>query len=388
MKYLLILFIFAHAINFPCSPSGAQDVVGAKTILQPPQHVGPGLPLHAVTNRAFQGISSLAVSPAGRLWATWYAGKTAGEDHNNYVVLSTSGDQGESWQEVLVVDPDEEGPLRVYDPQVWMAPDGQLHWFWAQTIGHDGTIAGVWRLKINNPDSGTPEYSVAQRLTDGVMMCKPLVLSTSEWVLPASTWRKTDRSARFVVSTDQGKTWTVRGGCNVPVDDRSFDEHMFIERRDGSIWLLVRTKYGIGESVSTDRGVSWSDLKPSSIPHPNARFFIRRLQSGDLLMVKHGSLNERTGREKLMAFVSKDDGQSWDGGLMLDERSGVSYPDGQQSADGMIWITHDFSRTGKRHILMVVFGEDDARAGKNVSGEFRRRVLISEGSMQSEGTKD
>ena len=31
---------------------------------------------------------------------------------------------------------------------------------------------------------------------------------------------------------------------------RQFDEHMFIERRDGSLWLLARTKYGIGESVS------------------------------------------------------------------------------------------------------------------------------------------
>ena len=40
----------------------------------------------------------------------WYAGATPGEDHNNYVVLCTSGDNGKSWNEVLVVDPDAEGP--------------------------------------------------------------------------------------------------------------------------------------------------------------------------------------------------------------------------------------------------------------------------------------
>ena len=72
----------------------------------PPEHAGPPLPRHAVTNRAFTGISSLAVAPNGRLWVTWYAGHTPGEDRNNYVVLATSGDGGATWKELLTVDPD------------------------------------------------------------------------------------------------------------------------------------------------------------------------------------------------------------------------------------------------------------------------------------------
>jgi hypothetical protein len=65
---------------------------------KPPDYVGPPQPEQAVTNRAFQGIPSLAVTPGGRLWATWYAGVTPAEDQNNYVVLSTSGDGGVTWQ--------------------------------------------------------------------------------------------------------------------------------------------------------------------------------------------------------------------------------------------------------------------------------------------------
>lgn len=42
-----------------------------------------------------------AAAPAGRLWAAWYAGVTPSEDHNNYEVLSTSGDGGATWKEVL-----------------------------------------------------------------------------------------------------------------------------------------------------------------------------------------------------------------------------------------------------------------------------------------------
>ena len=65
---------------------------------------------------------------------------------------------------------------------------------------------------------------------------------------------------------------------------------------------------------------------------------------------------------------------------MLDARNGVSYPDGQQTADGTIYITHDFDRTGKRHILFSTFREEDALAGKPVSGAVRLRQLVSEGS--------
>jgi predicted neuraminidase len=348
--------------------------------LAPPQYVGPPQPQHAVTNRAFQGIPSMAVAPGGRLWANWYAGKTPGEDHNNYVVLSTSGDNGATWREVLVVDPDGDGPLRTFDPELWMGPDGKLRMFWAQTQGHNSTIGGVWYIETAEPEAEQAAWGPPVRVTDGVMMCKPLVLTSGEWVLPASTWRQTDNSAKMVVSTDQGKTWTIRGACQVPVAVRAFDEHMFIERKDGSLWLLARTNYGIGESVSTDRGRTWPELTPSDIAHPSARFFITRLNSGNLLLVKHGAIDQRIGRSHLTAFISADDGKTWGGGLLLDERSGVSYPDGQQTADGLIRIIYDYSRTGDRHILIAAFREEDAAAGEAVTDAVRLRQLVSEAS--------
>lgn len=344
--------------------------------LKPPTVSDANNPLHALDNRGFQGIPSLAIAPNGRLWATWYAGKTPAEDQNNYVVLSTSGDDGQTWQEVLIIDPDEGGPVRAYDPELWMAPDGKLRLVWAQAIGHEGTVAGVWFLAISNPNEQQPKYESPIRITDGIMMCKPLVLSSGEWALPASTWRATDNSARVVVSADNGKTWAIRGACNVPVNDRAFDEHMLIERSDGKLWLLARTKYGIGESLSSDGGKTWPELTPSKIAHPSARFFIRRLQSGNLLLVKHGPIDKRIGRSHLTAYLSKDDGATWRGGLMLDERKAVSYPDGQQAADGTIHIIYDFDRTGDRHILMAKFREEDVIAKKIVSADAKLQQLV------------
>ena len=95
---------------------------------------------------------------------------------------------------------------------------------------------------------------------------------------------------------------------------------------------------------------------------PNARFFIRRLESGNLLLVRHNppKMNQRS---HLAAFLSEDDGVTWKGGLMLDVRKYVSYPDGVQAPDGTIYITYDFERTKARQILMAVFTEEDVLAG-------------------------
>jgi hypothetical protein len=349
--------------------------------LEPPRHLGPPLPEQAATNRAFTGIPSMAVTPQGRLWATWYAGVTPGEDANNYVVLSTSADNGGSWREVLVVDPDADGPVRAFDPELWVSPDGRLFFFWAQMDrGRRDTQLGVWCVETATPEAERPAWSQPRRIGDGVMMCKPTVLSSGEWALPISRWREHDKSAQIVVSADAGRTWSVRGACQVPKDVRQFDEHMIVERKDHALLMLVRTTYGIGQSVSTDRGASWPDLVPSALPHTPARFFVRRLASGNLLLVKHGPLDRLTGRSHLMAFISTDDGATWSGGLMLDERPGVSYPDGQETPDGVIRIIYDFNRVKDREILLATFREEDAAAGKDVSGAVRLRQVVSKGS--------
>ena len=125
------------------------------------------------------------------------------------------------------------------------------------------------------------------------MMNKPTVLSTGAGLLPAAVWEHDprlpeladERFSNVICSADGGETWTRRGGADVP--RRVFDEHMVVERKDGSLWMLVRTDYGAGESISADRGFTWTPGRDSGIAGPNSRFFIRRLRSGRLLLVYH-----------------------------------------------------------------------------------------------------
>jgi len=114
--------------------------------------------------------------------------------------------------------------------------------------------------------------------------------------------------------------------------------------------------------------VIWDDGKTNScLVHTFDILGLHRKEScaqssGNLLLVKHGPLDERTRRERLTAYASDDDGKTWHGGLMLDEREKVTYPDGVQAPDGTIYIIYDYNRTPDGGVLMATFGEKDIRA--------------------------
>ena len=77
-----------------------------------------------------------------------------------------------------------------------------------------------------------------------------------------------------------------------------------------------------------------------------------------------------------------DDGKTWSGGLMIDEREDVTYPDGVQADDGRIYIIYDHQRTPLGEVLMATFTEEDVRAGKPVSGKIRLRGKVARLPLQ------
>jgi hypothetical protein len=233
------------------------------------------------------------------------------------------------------------------------------------------------------------------------MLNKPTVLKNGEWIFPTALWKdklcggnipdefKSLSGANLTVSKDNGETFQHRGGADIP--ERWFDEHMFIEKQDGRIWNLIRSSYGIGQSYSNDGGKTWSLGEDTGWGGPNSRFFIRRLQSGRLLLVNHAP-NPKNGeyaRNNLTAYLSDDDGESWHGALMLDERDNVSYPDGVQDKKGDIWIIYDHERYLHGDILFARFREEDIVAGKCVSSTASLKNLInSTGGIKNEANRN
>ena len=343
--------------------------------LQPPRVMfRPGREYSDET-RKFQGIPTLERTPLDRFWAAWYGGGIT-EDRYNYIMLATCANKEWDWSGVTtVIEPDGDGPVRASDPCLWHDPNERLWLFWSQgNENHTDERAGVWSMHTDQPENEAPAWSDPLRLCDGVMMNKPTVLSSGEWLLPVSRWYQ-EGSAGVYTSTNEGSAWRLLGKANVPDEaERSADEHSIVELSDGRLLMFVRTKYGIGESISMDRGTTWEPVKPSAIQHPTSRFFLRTLRSGNLLLVKHGPMAVRTHRSQLTAYLSNDDGQTWQGGLVLDERLGVSYPDGVQSPSGIIYLIYDFMRKGEKEILMAIFTEEDV-LGDGSNAELR--ILIN-----------
>jgi len=331
-------------------------------------------------------------TPEGRLWACWVGG---GDSPEAFFVLATSDDNGESWSKPrLVIDTHSDDlPMdrSTLVGNLWTDPLGRLWLIFDQSMGMFDGRAGVWVTICENPDAETPKWSEPRRIWHGVTLNKPTVLSNGEWMLPISLdqrngfgpfkdcFRELDpyRGANVFVSKDNGATWERRGCVRFPNPD--WHEHMIVEREDGSLWMLARTAKGIMQTESKDLGATWAEPTiPEGIAHPNARFHVRRMSSGRLLLIKHGDqIDSHQGRVQLSAWLSEDDGKSWKGGLILDERRGISYPDGFQAPDGTIYISYDRNRAKDGEILFARFTEDDVLAGKLVSEGSKLKMLIS-----------
>lgn len=347
---------------------------------------------HRPETRRHLGIPSIAVSPVnGRMWSVYYCGKTPGEDLNCYVVLTTSADGGRTWKEVLVADPDEGGPLRTFDSEIWISPDGKLRWTWTERLcryggnpdaqyGMHGGYSSTDRLMMAtlSAEDEPSELPEPVQIADGVMMCKPFVLSDGTWLFPVAKWQQAP-SACFYASTDNGATFTLRGGATIPKEQRLFDEHCGVQLRNGDILTFIRGNWNNGyplESISHDGGATWETTQHARYNHTCSRIFLMRLKSGNLLLVKNGPFDKDVGRKEMTAFISRDDGKTWEGGLMLDEREGVSYPDGDQRPDDTIVVTYDHDRLNAMDVLFAEFTEEDVLAGKNVSGRLTLRRTI------------
>ena len=352
---------------------------------------------YADSARLWQGIPGIEATPGGRLWALWYTGET-GEGPGNVVAVATCAGGDAPWEPPRFVIRHDTPAVRCYDPCLWLDPLGRLWLFWTQSESYHDGRAGVWAVRAADPEDPQTAWSAPRRICNGVMMNKPFILSTGEWCMPAAVWGavdprhprvpECDRRSNLWVSCDCGATWTLRGGPDVA--NRIFDEHAAIDRADGSLWMLVRRRDGIGEAVSTDRGRTWTANPDVVFPGPSARFCLRRLRSGKILFVTHVDTQRR---ERLLARLSEDDGRTWIGGLMIDERLGVSYPDAAEDADGLIHVIYDFQRgdngerPAERAILEARFRESDIISGAFASQGAKERIVINRATGEPAATK-
>lgn len=271
----------------------ASDLLAAPAREPPVLNTSP-LPRYANDRQDYGMTIGIERTPNGRLWACWVKG---GDNEKAYFVLATSDDRGATWSEPrLVIDPHDPRlslARRVIVGNLWLDPRGRLWLFFDQAMTHFDGRAGTWFTRCDDPDALEPRWTPPVRIWHGCALNKPVVLSSGEWLLTVSLWDRGKiqspfegafseldslRMANVLVSADEGQTWDRRGGVAFP--DPQFDEAQVVQRKDGSLWLTARTRFGLWGSESRDFGATWSAPRRAKIANANSRHFLRRLESG------------------------------------------------------------------------------------------------------------
>jgi hypothetical protein len=390
----LLLLLLALSSMRAYSAAGFDPVAASAPALATPVIDPNPAPRYTYEKLYYSLNGGIERTAKGRLWVNWMGGNGGA---GAFALLAWSDDDGKTWtQPRFVLDP-HDSSLRMSRStllsNLWTDPDGRLWWFFGQSMMAFDGRGGLWSSVCENPDAEQPLWSKPIRISDGFTLNKPTLLSNGEWMLPVSLWDRgkitkpfedafhdldDQRMAHVYVSNDKGKTWIRRGGVRYPMPQ--YDEHMIVERRDGALWMTARTRRGLHESFSHDGGRSWSDPRPAAtIKQGATRHFVRRLKSGNILMVKNGVDAGRMaqGRSQLTAFLSTDDGLTWQGRLLLDGGGVAAYPDGIEADDGRIYVTYDAERNGLGEIRMAKFTEAEILAGRFVDPRSNQRILVS-----------
>jgi len=355
--------------------------------------------------RTWQGIPGIERAPSGRLWAIWYSGGKSEGLPGNYCVVATSGDDGKTWSKPVLLIKGPTSESSTFDAIPWLDPKGRLWFFYVQFArdSNGGTKAyGTFAVHTDSPNEARPTWSKPSLVASGGRIFgKPILGASGEWLAPIYIDGKpAEKETGVLSSTDEGTSWQFRGGTSVPKELRNFSEHTLAQRKNGDLWMVIRTTAGLSESISTDGGRVWSDPIPFR-DGPNTRAHVRRLKSGALLLVYH-DLVERDKfqlgpkgkptypRANIAVWLSDDEGRTWPHKLLLDARE-CSYPDATQAPDGRIYVAYDCWRYGCRagvfrydpaagpgkEIALAVVREEDIRAGEIVSPGSRLRQVVN-----------
>lgn len=152
------------------------------------------------------------------------------------------------------------------------------------------------------------------------------------------------------VSDDLGQSWQRGDVLDYGIgahDHAGSIEGSVIERKDGSLYLLLRTESGyLWEATSTD-GLKWEGLRQSSISSVTCCPQMARLADGRVALLwnappRHAPSNN-TSRAELSLSFSDDEASTWSSPVIVAanfEGGGrVSYPYLYERSPGELWIT-------------------------------------------------
>jgi predicted neuraminidase len=303
----------------------------------------PGAPSHH--------CSSIAEAANGDLLVTWYGGSyESSDDEALFMARRKKGERSWSKPEMLLRNPEQP----VGNAVIFVDSLKRVWIVWGRMEASQPLMRNsgwsetrlMYRVSEDNGRTWSQDKLFPLDTTGWLPRNLPITISTGELVLPLSDERN-DNDLSFVVSThDNGATWT--RSKNMPNADRSGEQPTVVQRRDGSLLAFLRTRPLLLTSESIDRGMTWSQAKPTEFKCPDAAISMRALRNGNIVFAWN---NQENARSPLHIARSVDDGKTWSRPLMLESNPGeFSYPSVFQTGDGKIHVIYTYRRYSIKHV--------------------------------------
>jgi predicted neuraminidase len=289
--------------------------------------------------------STIVETINGDLLCAYFGGDKEGAK-NVGIYLSRFSNQ--KWSKPILIAKDEyQRPC--WNPVLYTFPDGECLLFykvgpspatWSGVLMRSFDNGHTWNKKENLPAGIFGPIKNKPILKDEALICGSSVESYQRW------------GCYCEITYDRGKTWIKSAPINLKDDYFGIIQPTILPIDDSKLLLLARTKASgfIATAKSLDSGVTWTNVKLTSLLNPNSGIDATRLKDGSLLLVYN---NSKTERFPLNLAVSHDNGKNWEDVLILENDDGeFSYPAIIQTSDNFVVITYTWNRCRIKEVVI------------------------------------
>jgi predicted neuraminidase len=321
---------------------------------------------------------TLFIDPQDRLWLLWPT-ILANEWHTalmKYKISRHYQTEGPpTWEsaEVLHVTPGEEfveeveRVMKEWEAQIVQMPESQQ----ARAKSHIESIRKQAADKLS-------------RRLGWMTRAHPFLLDGQRLIVPL--YSDGYSFSLMAISDDWGRTWK----ASRPLIGWGNIQPSIVRRKDGALYTLMRDNgpppKRLQQSLSLDRGETWSPVTDSLLPNPGAGAEIINLQSGHWALIYNDT---EVGRHRLAVAISEDEGATWPWKRYLEvdppgpEAGSYHYPSLIQARDGSFHATYSFfdnrkvvpldeaGKPRRKSIKHAHFNEAWVRAGDPTTGTQR-----------------
>jgi predicted neuraminidase len=281
--------------------------------------------------------------PDGSLISFALSGGPREPDNRNFVLVTRSPDNGDTWSEPSVAF--RHGGRGVWATELFLG--GPRPMLFVQTYDAFCRYRELQTYVSTTDDNGLT-WSEPQSLPSGMrglVVRQGLVLSNGDWLFPVY-WQETRGMwdwTREPVENDMGMHWPKHSGVMISEDegasyalrgDLSADcllwEPAVAEHTPGQLLMLIRAERSgvLYQSRSSDYGRTWTPAVPTEIPNPGSKLVLVCV-SGRLVLLHNPSelgVGEHRFRQPLAAWCSSDGGVSWSQRVTLASEEPIFYP--------------------------------------------------------------